>query len=316
MLLQSSMTTKESEKKNSTASQLSSPNSVLHSSSLENVDDSSCNDSPNTSLDSNEIKSNSIGGAVADLSERMEKAAVSKNYSSEGGRVYPMREIRNQMFRLTATVGQVSMKFLECGESLVECNDDDSNVVNVDFDSNMDDIASCLVTQLRHILHLTDLLDMDLALIVEKKMELNRRKYPVELCKGKAGKYTEYSNHTGITKDIGQDLITTNGEENRTGSLRTKYTAFVSILPSLTERIRQFAIDRDWQQYHTPRNILLAMTGELGELIELVQFKGDDVHGMLQTKEIDKLGQETADVTIYLLRLADVCNIDLYQLMK
>ena len=80
----------------------------------------------------------------------------------------------------------------------------------------------------------------------------------------------------------------------------------------MTERTRQFAVDRDWLRYHTPRNLLLALTGELGELAELFQFKGDhEDQSMLSVDEKDKMGQEIADVTIYLLRLADECGVSL-----
>ena len=83
---------------------------------------------------------------------------------------------------------------------------------------------------------------------------------------------------------------------------------------------RQFAIDRDWLQYHTPRNLALALMGEIGELAEIFQFMGDDDNGTisksssteniaLSVQQLDKIGQELADVTIYLCRLSDVCQI-------
>lgn len=93
-------------------------------------------------------------------------------------------------------------------------------------------------------------------------------------------------------------------------------TFVTSSLEELTTQTRQFAVDRDWLQYHTPRNILLALTGELGELAELVQWKGDDVSAELSGDEIDKMAQEIADVTIYLFRLADVCNVSLKNEME
>jgi NTP pyrophosphatase (non-canonical NTP hydrolase) len=83
---------------------------------------------------------------------------------------------------------------------------------------------------------------------------------------------------------------------------------------------RQFAIDRDWLQYHTPRNLALALMGEIGELAEIFQFMGDDeaaVSGgnptkdVLSDQQLDKIGQELADVTIYLCRLSDVCQISI-----
>ena len=71
-------------------------------------------------------------------------------------------------------------------------------------------------------------------------------------------------------------------------------------------------MDRDWLQYHTPCNLVLALTGELGELAELLQFKEDhEDQSTLSVDEKDKIGQEIADMTIYLLRLADECGVSL-----
>lgn len=84
---------------------------------------------------------------------------------------------------------------------------------------------------------------------------------------------------------------------------------------------RQFAVDRDWLQYHTPRNLALALMGEIGELAEIFQFMGDDdapgschesaTNKALSVQQLDKIGQELADVTIYLCRLSDVCQISI-----
>lgn len=84
-------------------------------------------------------------------------------------------------------------------------------------------------------------------------------------------------------------------------------------IPDLASTIAQFASDRLWTKYHTPRNIVMALLGEVGELSELLQFKGDDniedLVASLEPKQLDKLSQEVADVSIYLLRLATVCDV-------
>ncbi|KAL4223542.1 dCTP pyrophosphatase 1 [Mactra antiquata] len=86
--------------------------------------------------------------------------------------------------------------------------------------------------------------------------------------------------------------------------------------PSL-EAIRKlqakFAADRNWDQYHTPRNLLLALVGEVGELAEIFQWKGEVKEGLpdFTDKEKEHVGQEMSDVLVYLIRLADKCNIDL-----
>ena len=68
-------------------------------------------------------------------------------------------------------------------------------------------------------------------------------------------------------------------------------------------------------QFHTPRNICLALVGEVGELCECFQWRGDAgaSHGLpnWEAKKRDALGDELADVLLYLVRLADQCEIDL-----
>jgi dCTP diphosphatase len=76
----------------------------------------------------------------------------------------------------------------------------------------------------------------------------------------------------------------------------------------LTGTIRDFAVERQWSSYHQPRNLVLALMGELGELAELVQWNGDRDQPLTRD-QLDKISQELADVAIYLLRLADVCGI-------
>eukprot|EP01134_Creolimax_fragrantissima_P005507 CFRG5507T1 len=83
------------------------------------------------------------------------------------------------------------------------------------------------------------------------------------------------------------------------------------------EKIRQmqsaWAQERDFAKYHTPRNLMMAMTGEVGEVAEIFQWKGEVAHGCPEFNPRDRehLGEELADVLIYLTRLADVCDIDL-----
>ncbi|KAG2501774.1 hypothetical protein HYH03_000274 [Edaphochlamys debaryana] len=86
-------------------------------------------------------------------------------------------------------------------------------------------------------------------------------------------------------------------------------------LESLRQRLADFAAERDWDQYHTPRNLLLAMVGEAGELCELFQWRPDAevTRGLpgFTPKERTAVEEELADVLLYLVRLADVCGVDL-----
>jgi len=84
-------------------------------------------------------------------------------------------------------------------------------------------------------------------------------------------------------------------------------------LKELARRMASFAAAREWDQFHSPRNLLLALVGEVGELSEIFQWKGEVPTGLADWNDADKehLGEELADVLLYLVRLADVCNVNL-----
>ncbi len=86
-------------------------------------------------------------------------------------------------------------------------------------------------------------------------------------------------------------------------------------ISSLQQELAAFAAERDWEQFHTPKNLAMAMSGEAGELLELFQWLTPE-----QSEEImadpdrgQRVREEAADVFAYLLRLADVLGIDLEQ---
>ncbi|XP_004587198.2 dCTP pyrophosphatase 1 [Ochotona princeps] len=74
-----------------------------------------------------------------------------------------------------------------------------------------------------------------------------------------------------------------------------------------------FAAERDWEQFHQPRNLLLALVGEVGELAELFQWKPDEEPGPQAWPARDRaaLEEELSDVLIYLVALAARCRVDL-----
>ncbi|KAG7583334.1 dCTP pyrophosphatase 1 [Arabidopsis suecica] len=84
-------------------------------------------------------------------------------------------------------------------------------------------------------------------------------------------------------------------------------------LQTLSKKMDDFAKARDWEKYHSPRNLLLAMVGEVGELSEIFQWKGEVARGCPGWKEEEKvhLGEELSDVLLYLVRLSDACGVDL-----
>ncbi|XP_057964428.1 uncharacterized protein LOC131155371 [Malania oleifera] len=84
-------------------------------------------------------------------------------------------------------------------------------------------------------------------------------------------------------------------------------------LDFLKKTMGEFAKERDWEQFHSPRNLLLALVGEVGELSEIFQWKGEVPKGLPDWKEEEKehLGEELSDVLLYLVRLSDICGVDL-----
>ncbi|XP_043706205.1 dCTP pyrophosphatase 1-like [Telopea speciosissima] len=86
-------------------------------------------------------------------------------------------------------------------------------------------------------------------------------------------------------------------------------------LQELRDKLAEFASVRGWDQFHSPRNLLLALVGEVGELSEIFQWKGEVAKGLPNWSSDDKehLEEEISDVLLYLVRLADVCGLDLGQ---
>ena len=86
-------------------------------------------------------------------------------------------------------------------------------------------------------------------------------------------------------------------------------------LDDLAAALRRFTAERDWDQFHTPKNLAISLAVEVGELLEQVQWAtDDDVAARLETPDgRAALAEEMADVLIYLVRLADVVEIDLLE---
>jgi dCTP diphosphatase len=82
-------------------------------------------------------------------------------------------------------------------------------------------------------------------------------------------------------------------------------------LEELRGALRRFASDRDWDQFHSPKNLAIALSVEAAELLEHFQWTAEDGQGSLAPDRHAKVGEEIADVLLYLVRLADKLNIDL-----
>ncbi len=95
-------------------------------------------------------------------------------------------------------------------------------------------------------------------------------------------------------------------------SPRDCYMWRVSIA-SLQRQLRDFAVERDWEQFHTPKNLVMALAGEVGELTEIFQWLTPDESAdvMVEAASAGRVREEMADVLAYLLRLSDVLGVDL-----
>ena len=86
----------------------------------------------------------------------------------------------------------------------------------------------------------------------------------------------------------------------------------VTDLSELTARMRAFTDARDWGQFHDLKSLTLALTGEVGEVAELVQWlPASALENVADGRLRNRLGEELADVLLYLVRLADVAGVDL-----
>jgi dCTP diphosphatase len=82
-------------------------------------------------------------------------------------------------------------------------------------------------------------------------------------------------------------------------------------VPDIQRRLQAFASARDWDQFHSPKNLTMAIAGEVGELIEIFQWLDDDASRTLSDVEAARAGEEVADLLIYLLRLADQLGLSI-----
>lgn len=84
-------------------------------------------------------------------------------------------------------------------------------------------------------------------------------------------------------------------------------------IKSFQHRLREFAAEREWERFHSPKNIATALAVEAAELLEPFQWLTEDESRQLADRPDDyaAVREEIADVQIYLLRLADLLDIDL-----
>ena len=84
----------------------------------------------------------------------------------------------------------------------------------------------------------------------------------------------------------------------------------------LQQRLREFADARDWEKYHSPKNLVMAMSVEMAELMEHFEWLTEQQSLNLDEETREQVALEMADVLIYLVRMADRCSVDLNAAVK
>lgn len=87
-------------------------------------------------------------------------------------------------------------------------------------------------------------------------------------------------------------------------------------LQQLKIYLRRFSEARDWQQFHSPKNLSMALTVEAAELLEQFQWLSEEQSSQLSAEQQLAVSDEIADIQVYLVRLADQLDIDILQAVK
>lgn len=82
-------------------------------------------------------------------------------------------------------------------------------------------------------------------------------------------------------------------------------------LDNLNERLKQFALERDWEQFHSPKNLSMALIAEAAELVEHFQWLTEEQSYNLDDGKREAVAMEMADILIFLIRCAERLDIDL-----
>ena len=90
----------------------------------------------------------------------------------------------------------------------------------------------------------------------------------------------------------------------------------LEVLEKLQDRLREFAQRRNWEQFHAPKNLAMALSVEAAELLEHFQWLSEQQSEQLPADKLEQIGFELADVFIYTVRLADRLGVDLDQLVQ
>ena len=82
-------------------------------------------------------------------------------------------------------------------------------------------------------------------------------------------------------------------------------------ISKIQNQLEKFAIERDWEQFHTPKNLAMALSVETSELVEIFQWLKAEESNNPNQKQIEAINAEVADIAMYLLRFCSILEIDL-----
>ncbi len=82
-------------------------------------------------------------------------------------------------------------------------------------------------------------------------------------------------------------------------------------LEQLRLKLREFAAERDWDQFHSPKNLAMALSVEASELVECFQWLTEEQSRALSAEQLAAVTDEIADIQLYLIRLADKLDVDI-----
>ena len=87
-------------------------------------------------------------------------------------------------------------------------------------------------------------------------------------------------------------------------------------ISKIQSQLEKFAVDRDWEQFHTPKNLSMALSVEASELVEIFQWLKPEESNSPSQKQIQEINSEVADIAMYLLRFCSLLGIDIEEAIE
>jgi NTP pyrophosphatase (non-canonical NTP hydrolase) len=87
-------------------------------------------------------------------------------------------------------------------------------------------------------------------------------------------------------------------------------------ISKIQNQLKKFAIERDWEQFHTPKNLSMALSVEASELVEIFQWLRAEESISPDKKQTDAIKSEVADIAMYLLRFCSILEIDIEEAIE